>query len=942
MSKMCYGCFKEIPEESDVCPHCGFREKSNRDNYPQALPLGTVLNAQYIIGRVLGQGGFGITYIAQDYESKSKVAVKEYFPSANATRTSNAAVIPFSGEKGEAYDYGMECFVNEALILARFSGNLNIANVDCCFKENGTAYYVMEYVDGKSFEKLIQEKYEENGGMSWDEVAEVIDPVLNALAAVHSEGIIHRDIAPDNICIMRNGTVKLLDFGAARYSLGDATRSLDVVLKHGFAPKEQYSRRGKQGPYTDIYATAATMYYAITGHKPPDAIERTDRDELALPSAMNLPFPISYEQEGVLLKALSVDSYDRYQSAAEFQRDLREVTLTPEKLYQKALTTMAVDPTLSAEEQLALYRNAIAQFEAVADMRNAQELAGACSEKIQECEKAIQNVINSTIQTAQEKASTDPSQEQAEKAYRDAIELVGGISHLLEDPQKQAECERIQKTCEDSLLQHTLVMQLQKAKEMMKEPLPNKERRMVYQGAKALLEEVKRQTTSPELQDQCNQNLRICEDGIRRLDDKKKKLRISLAAGLTAIVAVAVGVVACLFPKPTPLPTQEVEQVPAVAAMITGNDCYMYIILTNADNYSDLKFAVRNEENGQSNPKWYTPERHTDGWVVNVKLTDLADVGKYNIEAFGSINGETSCLAGTTVVVDSIMMTELKARVLVDNAAIAIEMDEVPGYDNIKFAVWGNEGEGNDLTWHQAENHNGKWIYNADLLDHNELGLYFIHAYGSKAEESVILAHARVEVSEIRTPELYSWVDANGHDLQVLLEKAGGNTHISVAVWRNSEGQDGVHWYSATPADNGDWTCTVDLREFNGPDTYTVQVFGRKNDVYDEDKPIGAVSVGIENIMPFDIYSSASVVDQTIWLGMICPEEYQNIRFAVWATSYGQEDLKWYTATLQDDGSWQYVVDLSEHMRADKYLVHAYAIKDGMDINIASTMVIMG
>lgn len=212
------------------------------DKYPLALPKESVLAGQYIIESVLGQGGFGITYRAKDHKTGRTVAIKEFFPDSLATRT-KTTVIPFTGERGENYTYGKECFLQEAQTLGQFTGNDNIVRIHCYFEENGTAYFVMDFIEGTSLDEYIKQH---GGKLSYEETAVILIPVMDTLATVHSKGIIHRDVTPDNIYITKDGTVKLLDFGAARYSLGDKSRSLDVILKHGFAPKEQYTRRGRQ------------------------------------------------------------------------------------------------------------------------------------------------------------------------------------------------------------------------------------------------------------------------------------------------------------------------------------------------------------------------------------------------------------------------------------------------------------------------------------------------------------------------------------------------------------------------------------------------------------------------------------------------------------------------------------------------------------------------
>ena len=280
-----------------------------------------MLNGSYIVGRVLGQGGFGITYIARDYRTKAMVVIKEYFPDTMAARMDGRTVSAYSGQRSEGFQYGKKCFLEEAKTLAEFIGNPNIVRVHCYFEENGTAYFVMDYVEGVNFGKYLKDH---GGRISWEEARRMLFPVMDALAAVHAKGIIHRDVSPDNIFITKDGSVKLLDFGAARYSLGDRSRSLDVVLKHGYAPKEQYTRRGRQGPYTDVYSMAATMYYAITFRVPPDSIDRADEDELILPSSLGLS--ISEKEEDVLLKALAVQAVDRYQTMLEFKEALAEAS----------------------------------------------------------------------------------------------------------------------------------------------------------------------------------------------------------------------------------------------------------------------------------------------------------------------------------------------------------------------------------------------------------------------------------------------------------------------------------------------------------------------------------------------------------------------------------------------------------------------------------------
>ncbi len=311
----CCNCFCKCSGNSIPCPHCGYDPATDQGKYPFALRHGSILAGRYITGRVLGQGGFGITYLALDNQTKARVAIKEFMPDSMAVRTTSTPQITvYSGQRQENFQYGMECFLDEAKTLAKFQGNPGIVGVQSYFEENGTAYFVMEYVEGISFKSYI---HDQGGKIPWEEAVRILLPVMEALDVVHKEGIIHRDVTPDNIFLTRDGGVRLLDFGSARYSLGDKSRSLDVVLKAGYAPKEQYTRRGRQGPYTDVYSLAACFYSAITGYLPPESLDRADEDDLVLPSTRGIPIP--QEVEDVILHGLEVQPSDRYQTMGEFR-----------------------------------------------------------------------------------------------------------------------------------------------------------------------------------------------------------------------------------------------------------------------------------------------------------------------------------------------------------------------------------------------------------------------------------------------------------------------------------------------------------------------------------------------------------------------------------------------------------------------------------------------
>ena len=310
---LCYNCFSQRENPEGPCPYCGFDLEENAKKFPVALRAGTLLNDRYIVGRVLGQGGFGITYLAFDTQLQTKVAVKEYMPNDIATRVEGTTVSVAMETRADDFTYGAERFQEEARTLAKFIGHPNIAGVSSYFDANDTSYFVMDYIEGISFKSYIANA---GGKVSVDETLNVMIPVLRALTAVHAEGFIHRDVTPDNIYISKDGNVKLLDFGSARYSIGDKSKSLDVILKVGYAPKEQYIRRGRQGPYTDVYSCAACLYAALTGVLPPESLERLDQDELVPVSQAGIEIPEWLDR--AILKGLAVQPEDRFQSAAEF------------------------------------------------------------------------------------------------------------------------------------------------------------------------------------------------------------------------------------------------------------------------------------------------------------------------------------------------------------------------------------------------------------------------------------------------------------------------------------------------------------------------------------------------------------------------------------------------------------------------------------------------
>ena len=301
------------PAEGDRCPHCGGDTHwAGAENH---LPVGTVLTGSgglrtYQLGAARGQGGFGITYIALETTSRKRVAVKDYYPSRCAYRGGDRmAVFTLTGQDS-AFQGGMKGFLDEARLLAAHDDLPTVVRVIDYFQANQTAYLVMEYLDGMP----LHEKMRQSGGrLSAREFVPKLPPLLRDLGRLHQSGVIHRDISPDNLMWMPDGSLKLLDFGCARSMEGD--KSMTVLLKHGFAPIEQYRTRG-QGPYTDVYALAATIYYCVTGQVPPSAMDRLDQDTIQSPVALGADLTV--QQETALLWALSVQPSARPQTMEQF------------------------------------------------------------------------------------------------------------------------------------------------------------------------------------------------------------------------------------------------------------------------------------------------------------------------------------------------------------------------------------------------------------------------------------------------------------------------------------------------------------------------------------------------------------------------------------------------------------------------------------------------
>lgn len=324
--KQCMGCMEIYQDNTNVCPYCGYVEGTQPENTLHIEP-GSILNNRYIIGKVLGYGGFGVTYIAWDSLLEQKVAIKEFLPSEFATRMLGRMEITiFSGDKEKQFMEGLVKFVEEAKKLAKFNNVPGIIKIFDCIEENNTAYIIMELLEGET----LAEKLEKEKKMSADKAISMLLPVMESLRIVNNAGIIHRDIAPDNIFITKQNDIKLIDFGAARYATTSLSRSLTIIIKPGYSPEEQYRSMGDQGSWTDVYSIGATLYRMITGETPCDSMERRayleqNGTDLLKPIS-KFSNRISKSQENAILNAMNVKIEERTHDMSKLIEELTAVT----------------------------------------------------------------------------------------------------------------------------------------------------------------------------------------------------------------------------------------------------------------------------------------------------------------------------------------------------------------------------------------------------------------------------------------------------------------------------------------------------------------------------------------------------------------------------------------------------------------------------------------
>lgn len=315
-SELCMNCFS-VKGNYEVCPYCGYAE-GTPPAQPHYLTPGTILGNHFIVGTVIGVGGFGITYKCFDITLGVIVAVKEFYPIGLVNRSPGerrVGLLP--GDKKAQYKQRLGRFLMEAQSVAQFGKAKDIVNVYDYFEENGTAYIIMEYIDGV----LLKDYLEKQGPMEPEAALSTIMPIIEAVKKIHSKGIIHRDVSPDNIFIASEDSIKIFDFGAAQLNDTKAGMDAEPVIKVGYSPIEQYRNSNDQGFYTDVYAVGAILYQMLTGVAPVESTEREFKDRLKSPKEAGAK--ISANVDRAVMEALAVRPELRFQNIQQFQDALQ-------------------------------------------------------------------------------------------------------------------------------------------------------------------------------------------------------------------------------------------------------------------------------------------------------------------------------------------------------------------------------------------------------------------------------------------------------------------------------------------------------------------------------------------------------------------------------------------------------------------------------------------
>ncbi len=345
INELCINCFEPTGGE-EVCMHCGFIQTDKPRQLCHLYPH-VILNNRYIIGKVINNGGFGVVYKAYDMKLENVVAIKELLPTQNSMVNrvpQTTDVIPVNDKRREQFEILKKKFLEEARTMAQFSNCDSIVHIYDFFEANNTAYLVMEFLDGITLREYLDSNDKK---MDFNTAISIMLPIMEALKVVHKENVIHRDVSPDNIFLCNNGTVKLIDFGAAKFSETETENNNSVIMKPGYTPPEQYRAKGRIGVYTDIYSVGAVLYTILSGEIPEESIDRAEKDNLEKLSKLGVNLPIYAEKS--IMKAMALRENARFKNMDDFikaikgekKADFPEIELKKKKIIRNTSVALA-------------------------------------------------------------------------------------------------------------------------------------------------------------------------------------------------------------------------------------------------------------------------------------------------------------------------------------------------------------------------------------------------------------------------------------------------------------------------------------------------------------------------------------------------------------------------------------------------------------------------
>lgn len=308
----CFRCMSSLPKRNGVCPSCGY-DNAVRSNHAGELPFSLIANRKYTVGKALGRGGFGITYVGLNNQLGKRVAIKEYFPAEISERAENGfGLRAASPQATRQFEEGKQKVLHEAQIIARMEDVPNIVRIHDCFNENNTVYIIMEFIEGET----LAERVARSGPMAWPDAWAALEPIGLATDQMHRKGMVHRDISPDNIMIRKDdGASVLLDFGAASAMLLDGKKHANL-MKEGYAAPEHYKERSVIDGRSDEYSWCATLYFVLTGNRPEGATQRAYAPGCTTPPSKLCP-SLPAEVDRLLMEGMSVAPSDRYDTIGE-------------------------------------------------------------------------------------------------------------------------------------------------------------------------------------------------------------------------------------------------------------------------------------------------------------------------------------------------------------------------------------------------------------------------------------------------------------------------------------------------------------------------------------------------------------------------------------------------------------------------------------------------